>query len=116
MKVPPVCDFQDGTNYTGLVEDFDLKSDLATLRIPVLGLPVMKLGSSSDIQPGEWVCTVIPGVADLFCSQDHCVQSVLHVPVISPADLDWKPDVNVRSNVGRMMLAWADEVESKKSQ
>nr|XP_021194394.2 serine protease HTRA2, mitochondrial [Helicoverpa armigera] len=45
----------DGSIHTGFVEDVDLKSDLATLRIPVKGLPVMKLGSSSDIQPGEWV-------------------------------------------------------------
>nr|XP_034837152.1 serine protease HTRA2, mitochondrial-like [Maniola hyperantus] len=45
----------DGSNHTGLVEDVDLKSDLATLRIPVKNLPTMKLGSSSDIRPGEWV-------------------------------------------------------------
>ncbi|XP_059062978.1 serine protease HTRA2, mitochondrial-like [Achroia grisella] len=45
----------DGTTHTGLVEDVDLKSDLATLRIPVNGLPTMKLGSSADIKPGEWV-------------------------------------------------------------
>ncbi|CAH0697164.1 unnamed protein product [Spodoptera exigua] len=45
----------DGSIHTGFVEDVDLKSDLATLRIPVKGLPVMKLGSSADIQPGEWV-------------------------------------------------------------
>lgn len=50
--------FQDGSIHTGFVEDVDLKSDLATLRIPVKGLPVMKLGSSSDIQPGEWVCSL----------------------------------------------------------
>ncbi|XP_013183248.1 uncharacterized protein LOC106129280 [Amyelois transitella] len=45
----------DGSTHTGIVEDVDLKSDLATLRIPVKGLPTMKLGSSSDIKPGEWV-------------------------------------------------------------
>ncbi|XP_075986885.1 uncharacterized protein LOC142983748 [Anticarsia gemmatalis] len=45
----------DGSIHTGFVEDVDLKSDLATLRIPVKGLPTMKLGSSADIQPGEWV-------------------------------------------------------------
>ncbi|CAG9794919.1 unnamed protein product [Diatraea saccharalis] len=45
----------DGSTHTGFVEDVDLKSDLATLRIPVKGLPIMKLGSSSDIKPGEWV-------------------------------------------------------------
>ncbi|XP_047539622.1 serine protease HTRA2, mitochondrial-like [Vanessa atalanta] len=45
----------DGSNHTGFVEDVDLKSDLATLRIPVKNLPTMKLGSSADIKPGEWV-------------------------------------------------------------
>ncbi|CAH0597774.1 unnamed protein product [Chrysodeixis includens] len=45
----------DGSIHTGFVEDVDLKSDLATLRIPVQGLPTMKLGSSADIKPGEWV-------------------------------------------------------------
>ncbi|XP_026729515.1 LOW QUALITY PROTEIN: serine protease HTRA2, mitochondrial-like [Trichoplusia ni] len=45
----------DGSIHTGFVEDVDLKSDLATLRIPVKGLPTMKLGSSADIKPGEWV-------------------------------------------------------------
>lgn len=45
----------DGSIHTGFVEDVDMKSDLATLRIPVKGLPTMKLGSSADLQPGEWV-------------------------------------------------------------
>ncbi|KAJ0170978.1 hypothetical protein K1T71_013750 [Dendrolimus kikuchii] len=45
----------DGSIHTGFVEDVDMKSDLATLRIPVQGLPIMKLGSSADIKPGEWV-------------------------------------------------------------
>ncbi|XP_028158310.1 uncharacterized protein LOC114351337 [Ostrinia furnacalis] len=45
----------DGSTHTGFVEDVDMKSDLATLRIPVKGLPIMKLGSSADIKPGEWV-------------------------------------------------------------
>ncbi|KAJ2940001.1 hypothetical protein O0L34_g14033 [Tuta absoluta] len=45
----------DGSTHTGFVEDVDMKSDLATLRIPVKGLPTMKLGSSQDLRPGEWV-------------------------------------------------------------
>ncbi|CAH2059713.1 unnamed protein product, partial [Iphiclides podalirius] len=45
----------DGSTHEGVVEDVDLKSDLATLRIPVKNLPTMKLGSSADIRPGEWV-------------------------------------------------------------
>jgi len=46
---------QDGRVFAGTVEDVDVKSDLATLRIPCKNLPQMKLGSSSDIRPGEWV-------------------------------------------------------------
>ncbi|CAH2238049.1 jg21661 [Pararge aegeria aegeria] len=45
----------DGSNHTGFVESVDLKSDLATLRIPVKNLPTMKLGTSADLRPGEWV-------------------------------------------------------------
>ena len=47
---------QDGTCYQGIVEDVDMKSDLATVRISPRGpLPVMRLGSSEDLRPGEWV-------------------------------------------------------------
>jgi len=46
---------QDGRVFAGTVEDVDVKSDLATLRIPCKNLPQMKLGSSKDIRPGEWV-------------------------------------------------------------
>ncbi len=37
------------------MEDVDVKSDLATVRIPVKGLPVMPLGESSSVRPGEFV-------------------------------------------------------------
>ena len=47
---------QDGTCFQGIVEDVDMKSDLATVRIsPRKPLPVMRLGSSEDLKPGEWV-------------------------------------------------------------
>ncbi|XP_065222692.1 serine protease HTRA2, mitochondrial-like [Planococcus citri] len=46
----------DGTVYPGIVEDIDVKSDLATIRVkPKAKLPVMKLGVSKDLRPGEWV-------------------------------------------------------------
>ena len=37
------------------MEDVDVKSDLATVRIPCKGLSVMPLGSSSGVRPGEFV-------------------------------------------------------------
>ena len=39
----------------GTVEDVDVKSDLATIRIPCNCLPVIRLGKSSELSPGEWV-------------------------------------------------------------
>ncbi|XP_015116393.1 serine protease HTRA2, mitochondrial [Diachasma alloeum] len=49
---------QDGSTYTGVVEDVDMQSDLATVRINKTNLPVMKLGSSSNIRPGEFVVAI----------------------------------------------------------
>lgn len=46
---------QDGRTFPGLVEDVDVKSDLATLRIDCRELPELKLGCSRDTRPGEWV-------------------------------------------------------------
>lgn len=48
----------DGEVYSGVVEDVDIKSDLATVRIPAKKLPVMKLGNSKDIKPGEFVVAI----------------------------------------------------------
>ncbi|XP_028037014.1 serine protease HTRA2, mitochondrial [Bombyx mandarina] len=48
----------DGSTHEALIEHYDLQSDLATLRIPVKGLPTMKLGTSADLKPGEWVVAI----------------------------------------------------------
>ena len=48
----------DGTTYNGIVEDVDLQGDLATVRIDKKNLPVMKLGSSSNLRPGEFVVAI----------------------------------------------------------
>lgn len=48
----------NGQVYNGIVEDVDIKSDLATVRIPAKRLPVMKLGNSKDIKPGEFVVAI----------------------------------------------------------
>lgn len=45
----------NGKVYSGLVEDIDVQSDLATVRIDAKQLPVMKLGNSSELRPGEFV-------------------------------------------------------------
>lgn len=45
----------DGATFTGIVESVDMESDLATVRIAAKNLPVMKLGKSSDMRPGEFV-------------------------------------------------------------
>lgn len=46
----------DGSTYDGVVEDVDMKADLATVRINAgKKLPTMKLGSSLDTRVGEWV-------------------------------------------------------------
>lgn len=48
----------DGTIYNGIVEDVDMQSDLATVRISARNLPTVKLGSSSDLRPGEIVVAI----------------------------------------------------------
>lgn len=46
---------QDGRKFIGRVETVDPVSDLATVHIDCKNLPVLKLGSSSDLRSGEWV-------------------------------------------------------------
>ena len=36
----------------------DKRSDIALLKIAATGLPVVKLGSSADLQPGQWVLAI----------------------------------------------------------
>ncbi|XP_076165943.1 HTRA2-related serine protease isoform X2 [Ptiloglossa arizonensis] len=48
----------NGSIYTGVVEDIDMYNDLATVRINKTNLPVMKLGSSANIRPGEFVVAI----------------------------------------------------------
>jgi len=47
---------QDGRNFDAKVVDFDLLSDLAVIKVnSSTPLPVVKLGTSKDLRPGEWV-------------------------------------------------------------
>lgn len=48
----------NGTVYNGVVEDVDHHGDLATVRIKAKNLPVMKLGDSSALRPGEFVVAI----------------------------------------------------------
>ncbi|XP_020296699.1 serine protease HTRA2, mitochondrial isoform X2 [Pseudomyrmex gracilis] len=48
----------DGNTYIGVIEDVDMQSDLATVRIKKTNLPVMKLGTSATIRPGEFVVAI----------------------------------------------------------
>ncbi|GLH03853.1 Serine protease HTRA2, mitochondrial [Gryllus bimaculatus] len=48
----------NGQTYSGVVEDIDVRSDLATVRINCKNLPIMKLGSSRQLRPGEWVVAI----------------------------------------------------------
>ncbi|GJQ76790.1 hypothetical protein Trydic_g15001 [Trypoxylus dichotomus] len=48
----------NGTVYNGVVEDVDMQSDLATVRINAKNLPIIPLGNSSDLRPGEFVVAI----------------------------------------------------------
>lgn len=48
----------DGKIYNGVVEDVDMQSDLATVRIPAKNLPIMRLGTSADLKAGEFVVAI----------------------------------------------------------
>ncbi|XP_076059231.1 serine protease HTRA2, mitochondrial-like [Oratosquilla oratoria] len=50
-----VVRLHDGREFTGVVEEIDAISDLALIRIKCENLPVMKLGQSSELRPGEFV-------------------------------------------------------------
>ncbi|CAG9770596.1 unnamed protein product [Ceutorhynchus assimilis] len=48
----------DGRTFIGVVENVDFRSDLALVRIAASNLPIMKLGSSADLMPGEFVVAI----------------------------------------------------------
>ncbi|KAK4876503.1 hypothetical protein RN001_009009 [Aquatica leii] len=48
----------NGQVYNGIVEDVDIQSDLATVRIQAKNLPVMNLGNSAELRPGEFVVAI----------------------------------------------------------
>lgn len=48
----------NGDTYPGIVENVDVMGDLATVRINAKNLPTMKLGTSADLRPGEFVVAI----------------------------------------------------------
>lgn len=58
-NTPVIVKMHDGSCVTGIVELVDVRSDLATIRINASKkLPVMKLGTSSNLRPGEFVVAI----------------------------------------------------------
>lgn len=49
---------QSGVTYPGVVENLDLQSDLATVRISANKLPTIPLGNSANLRPGEFVVAI----------------------------------------------------------
>jgi serine protease Do len=48
----------DGRTFTGRVVGADPATDLAVVKIPASNLPVAQLGSSGQLQPGDWVIAI----------------------------------------------------------
>ncbi|XP_067896005.1 serine protease HTRA3-like [Heterodontus francisci] len=49
----------DGKNYEATIKDIDKKSDIATIKInPKRKLPILSLGQSVDLRPGEFVVAI----------------------------------------------------------
>lgn len=54
-KSSVIVKLYDGRTFSGKVECVDPVTDLATIRINQNKLPTLKLGSSGNLRPGEWV-------------------------------------------------------------
>ncbi|MBT4838943.1 MAG: Do family serine endopeptidase [Methylococcales bacterium] len=50
--------FTDRGEFEAKVIGFDKRSDIALLKIEAKGLPIIKLGSSKDLEVGEWVLAI----------------------------------------------------------
>lgn len=48
----------DGSIHDAVVENINMETDLATIRIKKKNLPIIKLGNSKDIRPGEFVVAI----------------------------------------------------------
>ncbi|XP_028919818.1 serine protease HTRA3 [Ornithorhynchus anatinus] len=73
---------QDGHTYEATIRHIDKKSDIATLKInPKKKLPVLLLGHSSDLRPGEFVVAI---------GSPFALQNTVTTGIVSTAQRDGK--------------------------
>ncbi|XP_055014060.1 serine protease HTRA3a isoform X2 [Boleophthalmus pectinirostris] len=72
----------DGDTYEAVLRDVDKKTDIATIKItPQKKLPVLSLGPSSDLRPGEFVVAI---------GSPFALQNTVTTGIISTAQRDGK--------------------------
>uniref|UniRef100_A0A674E4D7 HtrA serine peptidase 3a n=1 Tax=Salmo trutta TaxID=8032 RepID=A0A674E4D7_SALTR len=72
----------DGGAYEATVRDVDRKSDIATIKVnPQKKLPVLSLGQSSDLRPGEFVVAI---------GSPFALQNTVTTGIVSTAQRDGK--------------------------
>nr|XP_046190044.1 serine protease HTRA3-like [Oncorhynchus gorbuscha] len=72
----------DGGAYEATVRDIDRKSDIATIKVnPQKKLPVLSLGRSSDLRPGEFVVAI---------GSPFALQNTVTTGIVSTAQRDGK--------------------------
>ncbi|XP_063076552.1 serine protease HTRA3a [Engraulis encrasicolus] len=72
----------DGNVYEATIRDLDVKSDIATIKInPLKKLPVLLLGRSTDLRPGEFVVAI---------GSPFALQNTVTTGIVSTAQRDGK--------------------------
>ncbi|XP_049577222.1 serine protease HTRA3a isoform X2 [Syngnathus scovelli] len=75
-------ELHDGSVYEALVGEVDRKSDIATIKVnPQKKLPVLPLGRSSDLRPGEFVVAI---------GSPFALQNTVTTGIVSTAQRDGK--------------------------
>jgi S1-C subfamily serine protease len=79
---------------------FDKRTDVALLKVEAKGLPVAKLGSSKDLQPGEWVAAIGSPfgfantiTAGIVSAKERSLPDEVYVPFIQ-TDVAVNPAIN----------------------
>ncbi|KAI1887701.1 hypothetical protein AGOR_G00193020 [Albula goreensis] len=72
----------NGDVYTATIKDIDKKSDIATIKVnPQKNLPVLELGHSADLRPGEFVVAI---------GSPFALQNTVTTGIVSTAQRDGK--------------------------